>query len=225
MSIFVKRMLKPHNTLCQVASVVSNSLQHYGLQPASLLCPWDSSGKNTRVDCHVLLRGSSQTKNQTHISYVSCIGRWVLSPAELSGKLFITRTITNLILMWHRPPSYVSCYLFLVANCCLRTSESRSVHGLYSPWNSPGQNDAVDILSLLQEINPPNPGIKPRSPTLQVDSLPAEPQGKAKNTGVGSLFLLQQIFLTQELGRCVWLFETPWTIQYIEFSRPEYWSG
>ena len=24
----------------------------------------------------------------------------------------------------------------------------------------------------------PNPGIKPRSPTLQVDSLPAEPQGK-----------------------------------------------
>ena len=24
----------------------------------------------------------------------------------------------------------------------------------------------------------PNPGIKPRSPALQVDSLPAEPQGK-----------------------------------------------
>ena len=29
-------------------------------------------------------------------------------------------------------------------------------------------------------------------------SLPAEPQGKPKNTGVGSLSLLQQIFLTQE---------------------------
>ena len=27
-------------------SVVSDSLQHYGLQPASLLCPWDSPGKN-----------------------------------------------------------------------------------------------------------------------------------------------------------------------------------
>ena len=35
----------------------------------------------------------------------------------------------------------------------------------------------------------PNPGIEPRSPTLQVDSLPAEPQGKPKNTGVGSLSL------------------------------------
>ena len=35
----------------------------------------------------------------------------------------------------------------------------------------------------------PNPGIKPRSPTLQADSLPAEPQGKPKNIGVGSLYL------------------------------------
>ena len=43
-----------------------------------------------------------------------------------------------------------------------------------------------------------NPGIEPRSPALQVDSLPAEPQGKPKNTGVGSLCLLQRIFLTQE---------------------------
>ena len=37
----------------------------------------------------------------------------------------------------------------------------------------------------------PNPGFKPRSPALQVDSLPAEPPGKPKNTGVGSLSLLQ----------------------------------
>ena len=39
----------------------------------------------------------------------------------------------------------------------------------------------------------PNPGIKPRSPALQADSLPAEPPGKPKNTGVGSLSLLQGI--------------------------------
>ena len=44
----------------------------------------------------------------------------------------------------------------------------------------------------------PNPGIKSRSPTLQIDSLPAEPQGKPKNTGMGSLSFLQQIFLIQE---------------------------
>ena len=44
----------------------------------------------------------------------------------------------------------------------------------------------------------PNPGIKPTSPILQVDSLSAEPQWKPKNTGMGSLSLLQWIFLTQE---------------------------
>ena len=32
-----------------------------------------------------------------------------------------------------------------------------------------------------------NPGIEPRSPTLQADSLLSEPPGKPKNTGVGSL--------------------------------------
>ena len=46
----------------------------------------------------------------------------------------------------------------------------------------------------------PNPGIKPRSSSLQADSLPAEPQGKSKNTGVGNLSLLQQIFPGIELG-------------------------
>ena len=55
----------------------------------------------------------------------------------------------------------------------------------------------------------PTPGIKPRSPTLQADSLPAEPPGKPKNTRVGSLSLLQRIFLTQEssqgLLHCRWI--------------------
>ena len=41
------------------------------------------------------------------------------------------------------------------------------------------------------------PETKSTSSTLQVDSLPFEPPGKPKNTGVGSLFLLQGIFPTQ----------------------------
>ena len=55
----------------------------------------------------------------------------------------------------------------------------------------------------------PNPRIKPRSPTLQEDSLPAVPQGKPKNAGVGSQSFLQQIFPTQELNQgllhCRWI--------------------
>ena len=44
---------------------------------------------------------------------------------------------------------------------------------------------------------------------LQVNFLPAEPPGKPKNTGVGTLSLLQGIFLTQEsnpgLLYCRWI--------------------
>ena len=46
----------------------------------------------------------------------------------------------------------------------------------------------------------PNSRIEPRSPALQADSFPTEPQEKPKNTGVDSLSLLQWIFLTQELN-------------------------
>ena len=44
----------------------------------------------------------------------------------------------------------------------------------------------------------PNPRIEPRSPSLQADSSPAEPQGKPKNTRVGCLSLRQWIVLIQE---------------------------
>ena len=70
-------------------------------------------------------------------------------------------------------------------------------HGLYSSWSSPAQNPGVSSCSLLQG-NLPNPGIELRSPALQEDSLPAEPPGKPKNTGKGSLSFFQGIFWTQE---------------------------
>ena len=54
-------------------------------------------------------------------------------------------------------------------------------HGLYSLWNSPGQNTGVGSLSLLQG-NLPNPGIEPRSSALRADSLQAEPPAKPNST-------------------------------------------
>ena len=44
----------------------------------------------------------------------------------------------------------------------------------------------------------PSPGVKPRSPALQADSLPPESPGKPENAGVGSLTLLQGVFPAQE---------------------------
>ena len=75
-------------------------------------------------------------------------------------------------------PGTIACQ----APLSMRFSKQEYWRGL--PFPSPG-----DLL---------NPGIKPRSPALQADSFPAEPPGKPKNIGVGSLSLLQRIFPTQE---------------------------
>ena len=94
-----------------------------------------------------------------------------------------------------------------LAACCCQVASvvSNSVrpHGLQPtrllrPWDSPGKNTGVGCHFLLQG-NIPTQGLNP-SPALQTDSLPAQLQGKPKNTGMGSLSLLQQIFLTQELN-------------------------
>ena len=47
-------------------SVVSDSLRPHGLQPASLLCPWNSPGKNTGVGCHSLLQGIFLTQGSCY---------------------------------------------------------------------------------------------------------------------------------------------------------------
>ena len=56
---------------------------------------------------------------------------------------------------------------------------------------------------------------------LWEDYLPAEPQGKPKNTGVGSLSLLQQIFSTQKLNQgllhCRWIL---WAIREAQRKMP-----
>ena len=46
--------------------------------PTRLLYPWDYPGKNTGVVCQFLLWGSSQPRDQTCVSSVSCIGRQIL---------------------------------------------------------------------------------------------------------------------------------------------------
>ena len=92
------------------------------------------------------------------------------------------------------------CVCMCLAQSCPTLSDpmdcsppGSSVHG-----DSPGKNTGAGCHALLQG---PNPRIEPRSPALQADSLPSEPPGKPMDTGVGSLSLLQGIFLTQKLNR------------------------
>ena len=82
-------------------------------------------------------------------------------------------------------------------------SENRSVvydslwtHRLHSPWIL--QARILERVAVPISRGSSQPGIKPRSPTSEADILLSEPPGKPKNTGVGSLSLLQQIFPIQE---------------------------
>ena len=88
---------------------------------------------------------------------------------------------------------------------CSVMSNSLQLHGLQParllcPWGFSRQ-EYWSGLPCPPPGNFPNPGIKPRSPAFQADSLLSEPPGKPKNTGVGSLCLLQGIFPTQESNR------------------------
>ena len=81
-------------------------------------------------------------------------------------------------------------------------SNSLWPHGLWStrllcPWGFSRQ-EYWSGLPCPPPGGLPNSGIEPRSPTLQVVSLPSEPLGKPMNIGLGSLSLLQRIFQTQE---------------------------
>ena len=63
-------------------SVVSHPLQPHGLWPARLLCPWDSSGKNTGVGHHaLLLQGIFPTQGLNVCLF--CLLHWQLSSLPL----------------------------------------------------------------------------------------------------------------------------------------------
>ena len=101
-------------------------------------------------------------------------------------------------------------FIILITNCCCCWVVSQL---FVTPWTAAHQASLLigfprqEYWSGLPCPLPghlPDSGIKPTFPAslaLQADSLTAEPQGKPKNTGVGSLSLLQRIFPTQELNR------------------------
>ena len=103
----------------------------------------------------------------------------ITQDAGTSWVLMISTSSTLWIWKW----KLLSCVQLFVTPWTIFSIEfSRSIYWSGQPFPSPG-----DL---------PNSGIEPRSPAFQADSLPAEPPGKPKNTGLGSLSFLQWIFPT-----------------------------
>ena len=78
-----------------------------------------------------------------------------------------------------------------ICESCSVMSNSLWPHGLYSPWNSPGQNTGVVAFPFSRYL--PNPGIEPTSPALKADSLPAEPPGKPQNSICSGTIFYEQV--------------------------------
>ena len=64
-----------------VISVMSYSLQPSGPSSAKFLCPWDSSGKNTGVGCHVLLQGILPPQGSN--PHLLCLLHWQVGSLPL----------------------------------------------------------------------------------------------------------------------------------------------
>ena len=84
--------------------------------------------------------------------------------------------------------------------------ESRSVHGILHAR-------ILEWVAVPFSKGSSQPRDRTQVSHVAVDSLPAEPPGKSKNTGVGSLSLLQWIFPNQELNwgllHCRWTDSLP----------------
>ena len=96
----------------------------------------------------------------------------------------------------------------LVTQLCLTLCDPMDCRGLLCPWGFSRQ-EHWSGLPYLPSGDLPNPVTEPRCPSLQADSLPADPPEKPKNTGMGNLSLLQGNFSTQEsnqgLLHCRWI--------------------
>ena len=108
----------------------------------------------------------------THRLCITCLSCFIMCPPLPSHNLLVEYKFYNegifevlFIAVSQRIPATQNVfdkYLWnITIYISIQVSESRSVvsdclwpHGLYSPWNSPGQNTGVGSLSLLQGIFP-----------------------------------------------------------------------
>ena len=99
-----------HNCDAHMCSVASTESDSETLQTVACQAPlsMDSPGKNTRIGCHALLQGSSQPREQTHDSCISCI----------AGRFFTVEPPINLLLLIDlRSCIYELTSVYIFINC------------------------------------------------------------------------------------------------------------
>ena len=106
-------------------SVMSDSLWPHGLQPARLLWPWNTLGKNTGVENHFLLQGIFPTQG-SNLGLIH--GRQILY--HLSHK----KNIHNIYIYIHTHTHmlytymYIVCILYMYILCIFATTRGGTSH-------------------------------------------------------------------------------------------------
>ena len=139
------------------------------------------------------------TSWQTEGEKVETVTDFLFLGSKITANVDCSREIRRCLLLGRKAMTNLVCGC-LVAQLCQTLCSPMDGSPLDScPWRFSGQ-EYWGGLPCPPPGNLPNSGIEPRPPELQVNSLLSEPPGKLKNTGMGSLSLLQGIFLTQELN-------------------------
>ena len=205
-------------------SVWSDSLWHHGLQPVGLLFPWDFPGKNTEWVTISSPWGSSQS-SQSPVSYIdrqviyhsatweALVGLWA-GRGVVENFLFFfffLKLKAQQVRIRKEEKELPHLLKVKVTQSCLTHCKPMvcTFHGIL-------QSRTLEWGDFPFSSGSSQPREQAQVSRMAGGSLPGEPPGKAKNTGVGSLSLLQQICLTQHRTRVSSVageFFTSWAIR------------
>ena len=95
-----------------VVSVMSNFLWTCELEPARLLCPWDSPGKNNGVGCHAVLQGIFKIQESNLVSYVSYTGRFLTTSATWEALFYTQKYLISSMYIMNNNTKYLSIWYY-----------------------------------------------------------------------------------------------------------------
>ena len=119
-----------------------DSVWPHGLQPTRLLCPWDSPGKNTGVDCHFLLQRIFLTQELN--SGLLCLLHWQAASLPLAppGKPRCVDTESSFHFPVSRTVKYESLSFLSPPICSLVTLTQKDPKWL--PYSSVGKESTCN---------------------------------------------------------------------------------
>ena len=134
--------------------------------PCHRLYLWsDSILRHLPITCAVRYGSHQPRFSLEHLKCGKCKSRMeflnILFNSFKCKNSYLIQLLKNLSILgttWIDEPTFLTCE----SESHSVVSDSLQPHGLYSPWNSPGQNTGVGSYFLLQEIFPTqgsNPGL------------------------------------------------------------------